>query len=120
MKNYNNGKNKAYSIRNTTRYKKTIIDCYKKGFSLIKKYGGNKKVVIFTESVATLKQLYELLSRKYCTSHTMAQQTQIPLKNSEKNGEILISTNNGTKGFHLAEASFVIHYDLLYNILKIE
>lgn len=32
----------------------------------------------------------------------------------------MISTDNGAKGFDFSEASFVIHYDLLYNTLKME
>ena len=33
---------------------------------------------------------------------------------------MLISTDNGAKGFNLEEAAFIIHYDLLYNTLKLE
>ena len=35
-------------------------------------------------------------------------------------GEIIISTDNGARGFNLEEASLVINYDLLYNTLKME
>lgn len=109
----------AEEIPQDTKEKQLLI-AIKKGFSLIKKYGGNKKVVIFTESVATLKQLYELLSKKYCTYTYYGGTNSNSIEEFRKNGEILISTDNGAKGFHLAEASFVIHYDLLYNTLKME
>ena len=33
---------------------------------------------------------------------------------------MLISTDNGAKGFNLEDAAFIIHYDLLYNTLKME
>jgi len=33
---------------------------------------------------------------------------------------VLISTDNGAKGFNLEEAAFIIHYDLPYNTLKLE
>ena len=33
---------------------------------------------------------------------------------------MLISTDNGAKGFNLEEAAFIIHYDLPYNTLKLE
>lgn len=32
----------------------------------------------------------------------------------------MISTDHGARGFHLAHAAFVIHYDLPYNTLKLE
>ena len=35
-------------------------------------------------------------------------------------GEVLISTDNGARGFNLEESAFVIQYDLLYNTLKME
>ncbi len=38
----------------------------------------------------------------------------------KENGEVLVSTDNGAKGFNLEEASFIIHYDLPYNTLKME
>lgn len=38
----------------------------------------------------------------------------------KRDGEVLISTDNGAKGFNLEETSFVIHYDLPYNTLKME
>lgn len=34
--------------------------------------------------------------------------------------KILISTDNGAKGYNLEESSLVINYDLLYNTLKME
>ena len=35
-------------------------------------------------------------------------------------GEVLLTTDNGARGFNLEEAAFVIHYDLPYNTLKLE
>ena len=42
------------------------------------------------------------------------------IRQFKQDGEILISTDNGAKGFNLEDAAFVIHYDLLYNTLKME
>ena len=38
----------------------------------------------------------------------------------KEEGEVLISTDNGAKGFNLEDSAFVVHYDLLYNTLKME
>lgn len=64
--------------------------------------------------------LLRLLQDKYKTllhhggaSHTAIQQFK-------QDGGILISTDNGARGFNLEEAAFVIHYDLPYNTLKME
>lgn len=38
----------------------------------------------------------------------------------QEHGEILLSTGNGARGFDLQESTLVIHYDLLYNTLKME
>ena len=42
------------------------------------------------------------------------------IRQFKQDGEVLISTDNGAKGFNLEEAAFVIHYDLPYNTLKME
>lgn len=42
------------------------------------------------------------------------------IRQFKEDGEVLISTDNGAKGFNLEEAAFIIHYDLLYNTLKLE
>lgn len=42
------------------------------------------------------------------------------IRRFKEDGEVLISTDNGAKGFNLEEAAFIIHYDLPYNTLKLE
>ena len=76
--------------------------------------------MIFTESVATLKQLYKSLSQQYVTYTYYGGSDYTALENFKCDGEILISTDNGAKGFDFSKTSFVIHYDLLYNTLKME
>ena len=41
-------------------------------------------------------------------------------KQFKQDGEALISTDNGARGFNLEEAASIIHYDLPYNTLKME
>lgn len=97
-----------------------LLDALKLGFSAMKKRGAARKAVIFTESIETQKMLFRFLREEYKTllyhggaDHTVIQQFK-------QNGEVLISTDNGARGFNLQEAAFVIHYDLPYNTLKME
>lgn len=99
---------------------KSLLTALKIGFALMKKFGAKKKAVIFTESVETQKMLTALLSEKYkvCVYNGSADYNVI--WEFKVNGEILISTDNGAKGFNLEDAAFVVHYDLPYNTLKME
>ncbi len=99
---------------------KSLLTALKSGFALMKKFGAKKKAVIFTESIETQKMLTALLSEKYkvCVYNGSANYNVI--REFKANGEILISTDNGAKGFNLEDVAFVIHYDLPYNTLKME
>lgn len=92
----------------------------KQGFSLMKKAGAKQKAVIFTESVETQKMLQQLLSKTYNTICYNGSTDYSVIQKFKEDGEVLISTDNGAKGFNLEEAAFVIHYDLLFNTLKME
>ena len=116
---WQNMKQLAEAIKQDSKEKELLL-ALKKGFAVLKKYGAKKKAIIFTESVATLKQLYKSLSMQYNTYAYYGGSDHTEIEKFKENGEILISTDNGAKGFHLAEASFVIHYDLPYNTLKME
>lgn len=99
---------------------KQLLIALKNGFALMKKSGVRKKAVIFTESVETQKMLSALLSSKYKTCVYNGSTDYSAIQKFRTDGEILLSTDNGAKGFNLEDAAFVIHYDLLYNTLKME
>ena len=99
---------------------KELLKVLDKGFPLMKKAGAGKKAVIFTESVETQKMLHALLSKKYKAVVYNGSADYSAIQQFKRDGEILISTDNGAKGFNLEDAAFVIHYDLLYNTLKME
>ena len=101
---------------------KLLLAALEKLFPLLKKLGANKKAVIFTESVETQKYLYGLLKDKYKTLVYNGQSNvdYTVIKQFKADGEILISTDNGAKGYNLEESALVINYDLLYNTLKME
>ncbi len=116
---WQNMKQLAEAVKQDSKEKELLL-ALKKGFAVLKKYGANQKAVIFTESVATLKQLYKSLSQQYVTYTYYGGSDYTALENFKCDGEILISTDNGAKGFDFSKTSFVIHYDLLYNTLKME
>ncbi len=97
-----------------------LLDALRLGLAAMKKRGAAKKAIIFTESVETQKMLHRFLRDKFQTIlyHGSADHTAI--RQFKEDDEILISTDNGSRGFDLAEAAYVIHYDLPYNTLKME
>ena len=97
-----------------------LLTVLNQGFSLMKKTGAKRKVVIFTESVETQKMLLNLLSGLYYTLAYNGSADYSVIRQFKEDGEVLISTDNGAKGFNLEEAAFIVHYDLPYNTLKLE
>ena len=97
-----------------------LLNALKLGFSAMKKRGGALKAVIFTESVETQNMLFPLLESKYKTVLYRGGADYSAIQQFKQDGEVLISTDNGARGFNLEEAAFVIHYDLPYNTLKLE
>ena len=109
----------AEEIKQDAKTKELLL-ALKQGFALMKKCGAKKKAVIFTESVETQKMLYRLLCQSYKTICYNGSTDYSVIRQFKQDGEVLISTDNGAKGFNLEEAAFVIHYDLPYNTLKME
>lgn len=97
-----------------------LLSALKLGFAMIQKRGGARKAVIFTESVETQNMLFPLMDSKYKTLLYRGGADHSAIQAFKRDGEVLISTDNGARGFNLEEASFVIHYDLPYNTLKME
>ena len=97
-----------------------LLTVLKQGFPLMKKTGAKQKAVIFTESVGTQKMLLNLLSGQYRILAYNGNADYSVIRQFKEDGEVLISTDNGAKGFNLEEAAFIIHYDLPYNTLKLE
>lgn len=99
---------------------KLLIKLLSKIMPILKKYGANKKAVIFTESVETQKMLYKLLRDKYKISLYNGSANYSAIQDFKDSSEILLSTDIGARGFDLQVSAFVINYDLLYNTLKME
>ncbi len=99
---------------------KLLLKWLTKIMPLLRRLGANKKAVIFTESAETQKVLYGLLKEKYRTTVYNGSSDYSAIKEFKEDGEILLSTDNGARGFDLQESALVINYDLLYNTLKME
>ena len=97
-----------------------LLVALEKCFKVLKKAGANKKALIFTESVATQKYLYEIIGQRYKTVLYNSSADYSDIKSFKDDGEILIATDHGAKGFDLSESALVIQYDLLFNTLKME
>ena len=99
-----------------------LLAALEKLFPLLKRLGAKQKAVIFTESLETQKYLYGVLKDKYKTLVYNGQSNvnYNVIKQFKEEAQILISTDNGAKGYNLEESSLVINYDLLYNTLKME
>lgn len=97
-----------------------LMDVLQKGFSLMKKAGARRKAVVFTQSVETLRMLRPIVRERYQTAVYDGAADYSAIQAFKRDAEVLLSTDNGAKGFNLEEASFVIHYDLLYNSQKME
>lgn len=97
-----------------------LMQVLDRGFQMIKKTGARKKAVIFTESVETQKMLAAIVGKKYKVFCYNGSMDYSAIRCFKETGEVLISTDNGARGFNLEEAAFVIQYDLLYNTLKME
>lgn len=97
-----------------------LLRVLQQGFAILKKRGTVKKAVIFTESVETQKVLFDVVSKSYKAVLYNGSTGYAAIEAFQADAEVLIATDHGAKGFHLADAAFVIHYDLLYNTLKME
>lgn len=87
--------------------------------------GAKKKASIFTENRATQKYIYNLLNKngykgKVLLFNGNCSRDYSIIESFKNNTEILIATDVASEGFNLEFCSFVINYDLPYNILTIE
>ncbi len=78
-----------------------LLSALRQGFAVMRKRGARKKAVIFTESVETLKMLDGLLRGQYKTFLYFGGVDYSAIRQFKRDGEVLISTGNGAKGFNL-------------------
>lgn len=84
-----------------------------------------RKVIIFTEFVATQAYLCQLLESRGCTTSRLngslsMEERNLVLSEFREKTNILISTDAGGEGLNLQFSNCVINYDLPWNPMKIE
>ena len=109
----------AENIKIDTKLK-LFMDSLEGVFKLLKKAGANRKAVIFSESRETQNYLEENLKDLYKISIYNGSKDYRAIDNFKSDCELIISTDQGARGFNFEEASLVVNYDLLYNTLKME
>ena len=100
-----------------------LLKVLKKAFAELKKRGANQKALIFTENRATQQYLLNLLKDNdynVLTYNGDKSRDYEIIHKFENEADILISTDIAAEGFNLAFCSFVVNYDLPYNILTLE
>ncbi|MCL2071084.1 MAG: DEAD/DEAH box helicase, partial [Oscillospiraceae bacterium] len=106
----------------TTGKGQALLKALKIAFAELKKRGANRKAIIFTESLSTVGFLFQLLSESYKTLAFDGGKSSdySVIQRFEAEAEILITTDVAAEGFNLAFCSFVVNYDLPYNVLTLE
>jgi len=100
-----------------------LLKVLKKAFAELKKRGANRKALIFTESRATQQYLSKLLRTSdynVLTYNGDKSRNYDVMKKFEQEADVLISTDIAAEGFDLEFCSFIVNYDLPYNILTLE
>jgi len=102
-----------------------LLNVLETAFDKLKTMGAKRKALIFTENRATQKYLYGLLNTgkhkgKVLIFNGDKSRDYGIIEAFEKSGQILIATDLAAEGFNMAFCSLVVHYDLPYNVQRIE
>jgi hypothetical protein len=100
----------------------SLLKALKIAFAELKKRGANRKAIIFTENRATLWFVHKLLEDTYKVLAFDGSKSSdySVIQKFEQEAEILITTDVAAEGFNLDFCSFVVNYDLPYNVLTLE
>jgi hypothetical protein len=101
---------------------KQLLKAIKLAFTELKKRGAKQKAIIFTEYNSTLGFLSVLLSDTYKTVAFDGKKSSdySVIEKFRDEAEILITTDVAAEGFNLEFCSFVVNFDLPYNIQTLE
>ena len=112
----------AHSIKSDAKATQ-LVKALKSAFPELRKLGANRRALIFTESLETLKYIADYLTSSgfdvltYSGNNT--REYEIICK-FQSDGQILVATDIAAEGFNLEFCSLVVNYDMLYNTLEIE
>ncbi|GHV31938.1 hypothetical protein FACS18949_01510 [Clostridia bacterium] len=100
-----------------------LIKALKRAFADLKRLGAAKKAVIFTENRATQKYIAELLTKSGYDTLTYngdKSRDYDIIKRFEREADVFVTTDVAAEGFDFSFCSFVVNYDLPYNVLTLE
>lgn len=108
----------ATSIVDTSKWA-TFLRGLEQGFSAMKEKGQPQKVVVFTENRQTQEYIFKQLG-KYTKYKTTLFEDEGSIEAWQKRGNILIATDSACESFNMQFCSFIINYELPWNVQKIE
>lgn len=108
----------ATSIVDTSKWS-TFLRGLERGFAAMKEKGQPQKVVVFTENRQTQEYIFKQLG-KYTKYKTTLFEDESSIEAWQKRGNILIATDSACESFNMQFCSFVINYELPWNVQKIE
>ena len=108
----------ATSIVDTSKWA-TFFSGLEQGFAAMKEKGQPQKVVVFTENRQTQEYIFKQLG-KYTKYKTTLFEDESSIETWQKRGNILIATDSACESFNMQFCSFVINYELPWNVQKIE
>lgn len=107
----------ATSITDTSKCNALLV-ALKQGFANLKSKG-KPKAIIFTENRQTQEYLYKQLAL-HTNYKVVVFNNEDSITEWQKSANILLATDNASESFNMQFCSFVINYDLPWNIQKIE
>lgn len=108
----------ATSIVDTSKWA-TFLRGLEQGFAAMKEKGQPQKVVVFTENRQTQEYLFKQLG-KHTKYKTTLFEDESSIETWQKRGNILIATDSACESFNMQFCSFIINYELPWNVQKIE
>ena len=108
----------ATSIVDTSKWA-TFFSGLEQGFAAMKEKGLPQKVVVFTENRQTQEYIFKQLG-KHTKYKTTLFEDESSIETFQKRGNILIATDSACESFNMQFCSFIINYELPWNVQKIE
>lgn len=114
----------AQSIKISTKDKELLFGL-ENGFSELKRLGAKKKAIIFTEYRESQKHLFDLLNKgKYAGKVKVFNGSKSRdydfWRQFKKETQIVIATDSAAKGLDIEYCSFVVNYDMPYDVMLID
>lgn len=109
----------AEGIKDTSKWE-VFYKGLKQGLDNLKAKGLAEKVIVFTENKKTQEYLLKQFAKIDKKLKVTCYETVADLKAFSKRTNVLIATDLASEGFNLEFCSFIINYDLPWNVQKIE